>query len=314
MESTIVHQFPLLFVILVGMAGLFIAVLLLQLRRRRSRLTRRSPLTSDLLRGPGHQLREQIDEIRDKVDESLTMLVFGPMLVYAIHLSQSYILGAAESPLRIAVSAAAIFGFIVFYTRNLLKLSRRHDHLRLGLDAEIAVGQELDQLMREGAVVFHDLPADKFNIDHVVICPSGVYSVETKGRAKPIKEGGTKDATMYFDGKALKFPAWTETEPIKQAERQATWLKRWLTSAVGESVSVRPVLALPGWFIERQARPSVFIFNGKKPQFLLTLRPEGDLLSKQDIQRIAHQVEQRCRSVQPLFNRSGNSSTPATAP
>ena len=313
MESTIVHYLPFFLVILGALAGLFIAGLLLQLRRRRVRMTRRSPLTSDLLRGPGHQLREQVDEIRDKVDESITIIIFGPTLVYAIHLTQSYILGAAESPFRITLSAVAILGFTVLYTRKLLKLSQQHDQLRLGLDAEIAVGQELDQLMREGAVVFHDLPADKFNIDHVVICPSGVYAVETKGRAKPIKDGGNKDATVYFDGNALRFPAWTETEPIKQAERQATWLKRWLTSATGDSVSVRPALALPGWFIDRQARSSVFIFNGKNPQFLLKLKPEGSLLSKQEIQRIAHQIEQRCRTVQPAFLRPVSSSPQASA-
>ena len=37
------------------------------------------------------------------------------------------------------------------------------------VDAEVAIGQELDQLMRDGAAVFHDMPAERFNIDHVVI-------------------------------------------------------------------------------------------------------------------------------------------------
>jgi hypothetical protein len=45
---------------------------------------------------------------------------------------------------------------------------REDDNLRAGYDAELAVGQELDKLMREGAWVFHDVPGENFNIDHVV--------------------------------------------------------------------------------------------------------------------------------------------------
>jgi len=60
-----------------------------------------------------------------------------------------------------------------------------------GYDAELSVGQELNQLMRQGAVVFHDLPADGFNIDHVLISALGVFAIETKEYTKP-KPGGTK--------------------------------------------------------------------------------------------------------------------------
>ena len=74
------------------------------------------------------------------------------------------------------VAAAA---FVAYRIRLLLRQSVRMDRLRLGLDAELAVGQELDQLMRQGAAVFHDFPADKFNIDHIVISRGGVFAIET---------------------------------------------------------------------------------------------------------------------------------------
>jgi len=154
--------------------------------------------------------------------------------------------------------------------------------------------------MRQGAVVFHDIPANNFNIDHVVIASEGVFAVETKGFTKPKQGRGKADATVVFDGKVLKFPTWTTKDPLEQAERQAAWLAKWLASAVGSPVPVLPVVALPGWFIERTGRGDVRVFNGKQLAGLLKCRGTQPL-STQDVQRIAHQVEQRCRTVAPRY-------------
>jgi hypothetical protein len=184
--------------------------------------------------------------------------------------------------------------------RKLWKAAGQIDNLRAGFVAELAVGQELDQLMRQGAVVFHDIPADKFNIDHVVISSEGVFAVETKGFTKPKQGRGKADATVVFDGKVLKFPTWTTKDPLDQADRQAAWLAKWLASAVGSAVRVLPVVALPGWFVERTGRGDVRVFNGKELAGLLKSRG-AQPLSAQDVQRVAHQVEQRCRTVVPRY-------------
>ena len=42
--------------------------------------------------------------------------------------------------------------------------------------------------------------ADKFNIDHVIIGPAGVYAVETKARRKPETGKGRSDARVVYDG------------------------------------------------------------------------------------------------------------------
>jgi len=199
--------------------------------------------------------------------------------------------------------AALAIAFIACVTRKLWKTAERLDHLKAGFDAELAVGQELDQLMRQGAATFHDIPADNFNIDHVVISGEGVFAVETKGFTKPKQGRGRADATVVFDGKVLKFPTWSTKEPLEQAERQAAWLAKWLTSAVGFTVHVLPVVALPGWFVERAGRGDVRVFSGKELAGLLKSRGTQPL-SAQDVQRIAHQVEQRCRTVAPRYDES----------
>ena len=75
--------------------------------------------------------------------------------------------------------------FETYFIIKLLRLLNRRRKFRLGYEGELAVGQELNQLLREGYEVYHDFPADKFNIDHIIIGPAGVYAVETKARQKP---------------------------------------------------------------------------------------------------------------------------------
>jgi hypothetical protein len=187
---------------------------------------------------------------------------------------------------------------MIFVCDKIVSLLKKRHNLCLGLDCERAVGQELNQLMLDGYRVFHDFPTEDFNIDHIVVGPSGVFAVETKGRAKPMGKGDKKNWSVIFDGQTLQFPNWTEREFLPQARRQAEWLAKWLSSAVGEQVQVRPVLALPGWYIERQKPTDVYLFNGKNPLAWAGRNTETSL-SDSLIQRIVHQVEQKCRDIEP---------------
>jgi hypothetical protein len=95
----------------------------------------------------------------------------------------------------------------------------------------------------------------------------------------------------------LIFPGWSEQKPVEQAKSQADWLSKWLSSAVGERVYVRPILAIPGWYLKKESPDNLLLFNGKNPGPLLNA-VEGSL-SPQLITRIAHQLEQQCRDVEP---------------
>jgi len=207
---------------------------------------KRSPLTRDLLRSPGESLRQQLDEINVDIDACLFMSVFVPLSFYSIFLTQ-ILFAKVHNP----VFVAALYGFFVLLCEGyvIVKLTKaltRRNQLRLGLDAEAAIGQELNQLMLDGFRVFHDFQADGFNIDHIIIGVNGVFAVETKGRAKPKETDDKKNWSAIYDGQALQFPNWTERGYLPQARRQAEWLTRWLSSAVGEAVTVRPALAITG--------------------------------------------------------------------
>src|SRR5690606_5819201 len=116
-------------------------------------------------------------------------------------------------------------------------------------------------------------PAENFNIDHVVIGPRAVYAVETKSVRRPKGKGDADVHRVSYDGKALRFPDFVNTDALAQAARQAQWLKRKLHEALGMEVPVVAALALPGWFIDRTeagkgADVMVFTPMGKGADFL----------------------------------------------
>lgn len=72
----------------------------------------------------------------------------------------------------------------VYFMWKAVTLVRRRRDLRIGMAGEMAAGEELNRLMFDGYHVYHDFPAVRFNIDHILVGPPGVFAVETKARSK----------------------------------------------------------------------------------------------------------------------------------
>lgn len=285
----------LLLVQITGMAVVFAAVIIWKFFAARER--KRSPLTRGLLRGPGYSLQEKIDEVTFDFAGMMGISTMIPFMFYAAYLNEWVRKGAQPTGFFTTfVLVLAIAGLIMVAWRIVRLLNKRRQ-LRLGFEAELAAGQELNQLAHDGYWVFHDFPADTFNIDHVVVGPTGVYAVETKGRPKRHTHGEEKGYEVRYDGKRLEFPGWSEAEPLEQAERQANWLRKWLARAVGEQVPVKPMLLLPGWFVRRTGGGGIPVFSGKEVRTYLPKVGAGTL-SPIQIQRIVHQLDQKCRSIE----------------
>lgn len=285
----------------VVLSGPIVAIAFLSKRKKAARARRRSPIGIDLLRAPGHTLREQLSELSESAMADVVWLIAAPLALLSTLLGAAYVSGV-QHPIRDAVLFIAIdVVFTAWLVRRLWNSGNEMDTLRAGYDAELAVGQALDQLMREGAAVYHDFPCEGFNIDHVVISTGGVFAVETKGYSKPPKGLGKNAVRVEYDGTTLKFPTWTSSKPIEQAKRQAEWLSKWLNKASAIATRAHPVLALPGWFVERTGRGEVRVFSGGELPGLLRARTTQSL-SVEEVKRIAHQVEQRCRTVTPKLS------------
>jgi len=282
---------PVLVLFILEILPIAVIYTLLSVSRRKKK-SKRSPLTRDLLRSPGQSLRDKLNAIIDDINSYIGALFIGPIAIFAFYSAQPSLY--QRSLFWLFFSISILYGYIFYKLWPLLK--ERNNH-KLGLECEMAVGQELNNLMLDGYRVYHDFPAEKFNIDHIIVGPKGVFAVETKGRAKKAEKGGEAAVTVRYDGTALNFPGWSERQPADQAKSQAAWLSKWLSSAVGEYVPVRPVLAVPGWYLKKESPDNLLLFNGKNPGPLLNAI-DGSL-SPQLITRIAHQLEQRCRDIEP---------------
>lgn len=188
--------------------------------------------------------------------------------------------------------------FSVFAGRKLCGYANH----RLGLLGEQVVGQLLDALSSDSVRVFHDLevsePGSKnWNIDHVVLTPSGVFAIETKTRRKPREIGpdGQKGHKVIFDGNHLIFPhpMKPDRHGLDQTQRNASWLSDKLTALNARPIEVLPVLVLPGWWIEANARGPVSVLN---PKGLASfLKGRSAVFSVEQQRAIANQLEERCR-------------------
>jgi Nuclease-related domain len=269
--------------------------------------SRRNPLTRDLLRSPGETLREEIEDANWDIATYVAFTPLASVGFYAGYISEAAFTGrfpAVWVTVLYALVALAVLAWLVW---KICALLGRRRQLVLGYEAELAVGQELNQLMRKGFHVFHDIPARGFNVDHVVVGTEGVFAVETKGRTKTTKDDGrTAEWEVKYDGEYLDFPDWRTKEPLDQAARQAKSLAAWLSSAVGDAVSADPVVVLPGWYVRRTGKPRVAVIGGGEIYYYFPKVEPRHRLSDQLITRIVHQLDQRCRNVEPRAYRQEN--------
>jgi len=261
---------------------------------------KRSPFNRDFLRPAGFTLQRRLEELQLELALSFGFGLLVPLWFYSMWLSVgSWYPSAASHTLGLLYATAGLGGF-------LLLLSRTTNHyrglraVRKGLDGELATGQELDRLMRYGCRIFHDVPADGENIDHVVVGPTGVLAVETKAKERADRGRGAEDATVEFDGYRLQFPDELQTAYLEQAANQARWLGGWLREALGQEIPVQPVLALPGWFVDRRGTGTVSVVNPKEAAKLI----QGPVILDRKIQeRIAFRLERACRATSPRRRR-----------
>jgi hypothetical protein len=261
-----------------------------------------NPLTGSLARPPGAELGRKLGAEQLEVGFNLFEIVLAaiaPIVLY-IHI-QSKIHAGDDLSVGLLVIAFALWAVWVGYV--IWKLIKRFDRiriLRLAYECELAVGQELDQLMLDGFRVFHDVQVENFNIDHIVIGPSGVFAVETKGRSKQGSDPGDdkkRSQVTYEDG-VLKFPGWHDKGASQKAARQADWAAQWLSGVTGFDVPVRPVVVLPGWNIENKDRPEVPVITSGFIQRYFRSQQYFPL-NHRDVQQIVFQIDQKVRGISP---------------
>lgn len=203
----------------------------------------KSPLKDKPLRNPGQSVREQrIDFAYDKV---LAPFFMALLMIYVAGMDwYRYFVPAKSMPWLSSIVAVVTIAYAAWqYFRHWPKVQA----LRMAEEGEKVVGQQLEALRSEGYAVFHDLIGENFNVDHAIIGPAGVFTIETKTWRKPAKGR----AEIAFDGETLLADGLEpDRNPAIQAKAQASWLRQLLAESTGKTYPVRPVVLFPGWFIK----------------------------------------------------------------
>lgn len=245
------------------------------------KLRKKSPLKDEPLRTAG----QSIDDHRWQLVQNF---ILWPMAVWLVFLAmaslewQQHLFPREPSPWPFT---ALFLSATIFLLLRSFKVRSRLQHLKQARDGEREVGEFLDELRENGYEVFHDIVGDGFNVDHVLIGPGGVFTLETKTFTKPTQG----PANITFDGEQIAIGNWDpDRNPVIQARAQAGGLKSLLQESTGKDFPVTPVIVFPGWFVKSAGRPvrPIWVLNPKAlPEYL---KHQHAVLGEADVQ-LAHE-------------------------
>lgn len=255
----------------------------------------RSPLKGSPLRSAGQSLQEQF---RETFENKLILPLFGAIIfcVFAAMEWYRYLTDVPPSPKTLTVLAAGAIGY---FARQVFVVRPELRRLRQGVDGEKVVGQFLEGLREKGYRVFHDILGQSFNVDHVLIGPAGVFTIETKTWSKSTKG----EARILFDGEKITAGSFEpDRDPVIQARAQAGWMKEFLTESTARKFEVRSVILFPGWFVEQAPGTSrqVWVLNPKALESFLSKEPVR--LSEDDIKLASFHLSRFIRTSEKSTN------------
>ena len=129
-----------------------------------------------------------------------------------------------------------------------------------------------------------------------MVGPTGVVAIETKCRRKGRRRTDGRDYRVTFDGEKLIWPWGEESSALVQATAQADWLRKFIQKKTAIDTPVKPIVAIPGWWVEANPRNAVVV-NAKN--VVSAVEGRGDIvLTAQQIDLIARQLDERCRDVE----------------
>ncbi len=243
----------------------------------------KSPLKNKPLRLPGQSLDEKLgDVIGEKIMPYMTMTLF-VIIIIILEWVRFYM------PIKIDPVGPTVVGilFSIFFIYKMRVGLIEAKKIKQGRDGERVVGQELEELRVNGSLIFHDVIGPNFNIDHVVISPYGIFTIETKTWSK----SGSWHQEINFDGSNLTVNGRkSDRDPITQSMAQANWLRSILKESTGKDFKIQSVILFPGWYVNQMGSKlardkGVWLLSSSV--FPVFLKNNSAVLSKEDLKLAA---------------------------
>jgi hypothetical protein len=190
-------------------------------------------------RAPGQHTRAIVKRLRLR-----TLVALGVLAVATALLGRTF--GLRD--MRFLGSEVGLLVAMFVVLRYVMPLVERHDR---GATGEEQVGSLLDGLEGRGWHAIHDASLGNGNVDHILIGPAGVFTVETKSHPGPVRVARIHGATIgqaQAQRRAIARVTGVEVEPLIVYSR--AWIDRPLARRKG--VRVLPARMLAGYLDRRR--------------------------------------------------------------
>jgi hypothetical protein len=258
------------------------------IRGMNSNIQPRSPLCNRPLRQAGQGLDEWLSNVA--MHRGLDYLLI-PALLWMLAMG-SWLQRLGQMPALSWVLLGAAVLTTLWAVVRFRELLKHAGNIKLGRDGERHVGQLLQTLDLPGTRIFHDVPTERGDIDHIVVCERGIYVVETKTwRKRGNEKLDVKAGRIYLRGRPVR------SDPVGQVVGAARWLREKLQSETGTAYECQPAVVIPEWFVNRMDEATKSIAWVLEPKGLLKwIRRDSPKLTSEDIAKIDATLARHVRS------------------
>ena len=237
-------------------------------------------------RRAGESLRERREKIVDENLLPMISVLFVFWFVYFTQELQRWTHSGPQPRLWLSIAIVATLVAAIWF-RRLIPIARRFNRGEIG---ERHVADVLEELRSDGYKPIHDIVADKFNIDHVLVGPGGVFAIETKYRSGK-GQITFRNTEGLFVGDRLE-----EKDCLKQARASAAAIRNLIYESCGRRPWVTPIVVFVGdWKIRDEWRDTdTRVFTPDR--LLRYIRNQEPQLIHRDIELIASHLERSARS------------------
>ena len=200
----------------------------------------------------GEGLQEKIRDIEFSIYETIMIPGFFVMLTILLWLFCLDI-----KWFKFDIATAIIYTIITIFLiirafRKVKDLRKSLNNYRKGLEGERLVGEVLNKLSNDQTYVFHDIPGDRFNVDHIIVSTRGVFVIETKHFDRSKCHEFTFDGNMVYrqmkDGARFLCP-----KLLPQMDGEAKFIQNEIENRTEMKIPVIKVAVLIGCFIHTPA-------------------------------------------------------------
>lgn len=167
--------------------------------------------------------------------------------IFGIFTALEWLRWFSEMPPRPYVSTAILLMLGIVGMIHVWRVLRKIRNYDLGLLGERYMGERLSELYADGYHIIHDVPCGKMNIDHVIIGPAGIFTIETKMARKEVDQ--LNEITHTDKGVLMNGKRGWAGKAVWEAQKEVEYLQGILTKEGGACPPIQPIVVYPGWYV-----------------------------------------------------------------